>query len=175
MFHLLICLYNPGSEVWEAEQGRWGRSGPRKTAVTELGSHKPGQDQRPPGASPADGHVSGEVQTAEPSVSTRQSALRTGRAPAQALAPSSRTRPWGRLPSGEDPGPVAPQTLSRPLSLAWQVCQGLRASGSRRDEPSHDCPLQQAEAEATAGVRGASLPRHEWGEPSPGGIAAGSP
>jgi len=29
MFHLLICLYNPGSEVWEAEQGRWAGKSPK--------------------------------------------------------------------------------------------------------------------------------------------------
>ena len=101
----------PGGEQSKQSRGDGAEAALAKTAVTELGGHKPGQDQRLPGASQADGHVWREVQTAEPSVSTRQGTLRTGRAPAQALAPSSRTLPWGsRATSG------APDSLTPTLS-----------------------------------------------------------
>ena len=147
---------------WGAEQGRWGKSGPRKDGCHRAGQPRARPGPKAAGGQPGDGHVWREVQTTGPPVSTRQTTLRRGRAPARPSSPppglclGALAPPLSGSSSWEDSGHVAPQTApqtpSRPLSPAWQVCQGLRASGSRCDEPGHDCPLQQAEAEATAGV-----------------------
>ena len=111
----------PGGEQSKQSRGDGAEAALAKTAVTKLGSRKPGRDQRPPGASPADGQVWREVQTASRQCPAGrahwgQESSSPGPRPSSGLCPGAPEPPRSGPPPGRTLGTWRPR-LAHALSL----------------------------------------------------------